>query len=114
MKKYKKYFLACDLRDNPKIIEEYKNFHTNENAWPEVRESIKATGIINMEIFLTGNRLMMWIEVEEDFSFERKAEMDTNDEFVLKWEALMSNYQKPFSWAKKGEKWVLMEPIFKL
>jgi L-rhamnose mutarotase len=38
--------------------------------------------------------------VEEDFSFERKTEMDANDEFVLKWEALMSNYQKPFSWAK--------------
>lgn len=114
MEKRKQYFLGCDLKDDIKLIEKYKDFHSKENAWPEVLESIKATGIINMEIFISGNRLVMRIEVDDHFTFERKAKMDANNRIVMKWENLMSEFQESFPWAKEDEKWVVMEPIFTL
>jgi L-rhamnose mutarotase len=114
MKKRKEYFLACDLKNDVKLIEKYKEFHLKENAWPEVSKSIKASGIIDMKIFISGNRLVMKIEVDENFSFEKKARMDANNEMVVKWEKLMSQFQQPLPWAKEDEKWVLMEPVFRL
>ena len=62
--------------------------------------------------FVSGNLLVMKIEVDENFSFEKKARMDANNDVLMKWENLMSEFQQPFPWAKKGEKWVLVEPIF--
>lgn len=112
MKKRKKYLLACDLKSDIGLIGKYKKYHLN--VWPEVLESIKASGIIDMEIFISGNRLVMEIEVKEDFSFEKKAWMDANNAIVMKWEKIMSEFQRPFPWAKEGEKWVLLDPIFKL
>jgi hypothetical protein len=32
---------------------------------------------------------------------------------IAKWEALMWGFQQPIPWAKPGEKWVLMDRIFK-
>lgn len=113
MNKRKQYFLACDLKDDVKLIEKYKSFHLKENTWPEVLEGIKATGITDMQIFISGNRLVMWIEVDEHFSFEKKTKMDANNSTVMKWENIMSEFQQPFPWCKEGEKWALMEPIFK-
>jgi len=52
--------------------------------------------------------------VSESFSFGKKAEMDRNNPKVQEWEQLMWRFQKPLPQAKPGEKWLLMERIFKL
>ena len=110
----KRYSLALDLVDDPALIEEYENWHTKENTWPEVKKSIRDAGITDMEIYRTGNRLFMMIEAEDTFSFERKGAMDAVNANVQEWEQLMSNFQQPLPWARQGEKWVVMEKIFKL
>jgi L-rhamnose mutarotase len=108
----KKHYLALDLNEDPELIAEYEKWH--QNVWPEVKKSIVDSGIVSMEICRTGNRLFMIIETDDDFSFERKSIMDAGNEKVQEWEALMWKFQKPLPWAKKGEKWILMEKIFQL
>ena len=44
----KKYCLALDLKDDPKIIDSYKTYH--QNVWPEINKSIKDCGIKEAEI----------------------------------------------------------------
>jgi L-rhamnose mutarotase len=112
--KMKKYCLALDLIDDAKLIAEYENRHKRENAWPEIVKSINGSGISNMEIYRTGNRLFMIIEADDSFSFERKTAMDEANGKVQEWEKLMWKYQKPLPWARNGEKWILMDKIFEL
>ncbi len=108
----KTYYLALDLKDDPHLIAEYEMHH--QKVWPEVVESIKAAGINNMEIYRFSNRLFMIMEVNDSFTFEKKANMDAANETVQEWEHLMWKYQQAIPGAKPGEKWVLMERIFKL
>lgn len=110
----KRYCMAVDLKDDPELIEEYKRYHTPERAWPEITESIKRAGIIDMQIYAIENRLFMIMDVDESFSFDAKASADASNPKVAEWEALMWKYQSPLPWAKPGEKWVLMEEIYRL
>jgi L-rhamnose mutarotase len=108
----KRYCLALDLKDNPKLISEYEAYH--RQVWPEVLKSIKDAGIRHMEIYRTGNRLMMIIEAEDSFSIQQKSFADATNRKVQEWEKLMWNYQQALPHAKPGEKWVLMEKIFEI
>ncbi|MFQ5448735.1 MAG: L-rhamnose mutarotase [Saprospiraceae bacterium] len=110
----KKYCFALDLKDDPALIERYEAYHAPGQVWPEITESIKAAGITGMEIYRTGNRLFMVMEVDDTFDPEKKAAMDAANPKVQEWEALMGEFQQPLPWAKEGEKWVLMQRIFKL
>ena len=67
-----------------------------------------------MEIYRRGTRLVMVIEVQPDFSFERKSALDAKNPKVQEWEDLMWKYQEPLPGAAKGEKWQLMQEIFSL
>lgn len=110
--KTKRYVLACDLKNNPELIKDYKEYH--KKIWPEIKESILASGIHKMDIYNTGNRLFMSIEAGEGFSFEEKAKMDLQNPKVQEWEKLLWKYQQAIPTAKPGEKWVLMDQIFEL
>ncbi|GAB5554390.1 MAG: L-fucose mutarotase [Saprospiraceae bacterium] len=110
--KLKKYCWALDLKDDPVLIEEYKAYH--RKVWPEIIESIQSSGIEVLDIYQVANRLFMIMEVNESFSFERKAEMDAANSKVQEWEALMWKYQQALPTANFGEKWLLMEKIFEL
>jgi len=107
----KRYCLTLDLKDDPYSIEEYKRHH--KNVWPEIITSIKDTGIHNMEIYLYANRLFMIMETEDSFSFEEKNRMDKSNPRVQEWEKLMWKYQQALNGSKPGEKWGLMERVFK-
>lgn len=110
----KRFCYSCDLKDNPKLIAEYKAYHAAGNAWPEITKSIKDAGIVDMEIYLTGNRMFMIMEVDETFDPVKKAKMDATNPKVQEWENLMWKYQQELPWAKNGEKWIALEQVFKL
>jgi L-rhamnose mutarotase len=107
-----RYCLTLDLKDEAKLIAEYKRYH--QKIWPEITKSIKDSGIQDMEIYLLGTRMFMIMEVSENFSFEAKAKADRGNAKVREWEDLMWKFQKPLAQAKRGEKWMQMERIFKL
>lgn len=108
----KRFCLTLDLIDDPELIKEYENYH--QNVWPEIKKSITDSGIKDMEIYRVGNRLFMIMETDDEFSFDKKSEMDAMNVKVEEWERLMWKFQKPLPFAKPGEKWILMEKIFKL
>ena len=108
----KRYCFALDLKDDIELIKAYKKFH--ESIWPEIEKSIIDSGITDMEIYLIENRLFMIMDCLDDFSFEKKANMDKNNLKVQEWEKLMWKYQQALPTAKPGEKWIPMERIFKL
>jgi L-rhamnose mutarotase len=108
----KRYCLALDLKEDENKIKAYDDYH--KKVWPEIKDSLKEAGVLDMEIYRTGNRLFMILKVSSEFSFENKAALDGANPKVQEWETLMSQFQKPLAWAKPDEKWLLMERVFKL
>ena len=108
----RRYCLTLDLKDDSNLVEEYRRKH--QKIWPEITQSIKDSGIEDMEIYLLGRRMFMIMEVNERFSFEAKAKADRDNPKVQEWENLMWKFQKPLLQPKPGEKWLLMEQVFKL
>ena len=108
----RRFCLTLDLKNDPTLIAEYKRYH--RKIWPEITQSIKDSGIEDMEIYLLGTRMFMIMEVNERFSFEAKGQADRHNPKVQEWEKLMWKFQQSLAEAKPGEKWLLMERIFKL
>ena len=80
-----------DLKDDPKLIAEYRRYH--EKIWPEITKSIKHAGIVDLEIYLLDTRMFMVMEVDEQFSFEKKARADRENPKVRDWEELVWKFQ---------------------
>lgn len=108
----RRFCLALDLVNDAALIAEYEKWH--RQVWPEILDSIRSSGIQQMQIFRTGNRLCMVIEVSDDFSFDKKTKADLGNPKVQEWEELMWKFQQPLPFAIPGEKWVLMDKIFEL
>jgi L-rhamnose mutarotase len=108
----KRYCLTLDLKNDPKLIAEYRRHH--EHIWPEITKSIKGAGIVDLEIYLLGTRMFMVMDVNEKFSFEAKGKADGANPKVREWEELMWKFQQSLPNAKPGEKWLLMEKIYEL
>ncbi len=107
-----KHCFALDLKDNADLIAEYKIYHAA--VWPAIIQSIKESGIQDLEIYCVGNRLFMIMTTNASFSFAEKAAADAANTVVQEWEELMWKYQQALPIAKPGEKWMLMEKIFQL
>ncbi|SDL64891.1 L-rhamnose mutarotase [Daejeonella rubra] len=107
-----RYCLTLDLKDDPALIAEYETLH--QEVWSEIIESIRSSGIENMQIYRFSNRLFMIMEVNEEFSFDKKGAADAGNAKVQEWEELMWKYQQAIPGVKAGEKWVLMNKIFEL
>jgi L-rhamnose mutarotase len=112
MKRINRYCFALDLINDESLINKYIQYH--KNVWPEILISLKDSGIVDAEIYHTQDRLFLLIDTNETFFLENKAKMDANNPIVQKWEALMWQYQKALPNTQLGEKWVLMDCIFKL
>ena len=106
----RRYCLTLDLKDDPNLVAEYKRYH--EKIWPEITASIKGAGVLDLEIYLRGTRMFMILEVDDSFSFEKKADADRRNPKVQEWEDLMWKFQKALPDAEPGQKWLPMERIF--
>lgn len=107
-----RHCLTLDLQDDRAKIAEYKRYH--EKVWPEIRDSLFAAGVTQMEIYLHGTRLFMIMDVTEHFSLEKKASLDAANPKVLEWESLMANFQAVPEGANPVRRWQPMEKVFDL
>lgn len=111
----KRYCQTLDLREDLELIAAYKKLHTKEGIWPETLEAIKASGILEMEIYLLDNRLFMIIEMPANLEWDEVMQKMANMPKQKEWETLTAKYQQVTA---KGEnsadKWKLMERIFHL
>jgi L-rhamnose mutarotase len=110
----KRYCQTLDLKNDPKLIEEYVRRHGESESWPEIRAGIRSVGILEMEIYILGNRLFMIVETPLDFdwdvAFTRLATLPRQQE----WEDYMSVFQDAVANATSAEKWKPLERIFRL
>jgi L-rhamnose mutarotase len=107
-----RYCLALDLKEDPELIAQYEAYH--RAVWPEILASIREAGILDMQIYRTGNRLFMIMEVSAAFDGAAKAAADATNPKVVEWEQLMDTFQQRLPWAAPNQKWVPMEQIFAL
>jgi L-rhamnose mutarotase len=105
---------ALDLQNDPTLIEEYERWHQAGRIWPQIVQSLRAAGIDEAQIYRTGNRLVLIIDVSPEFDPAAKAAADAADARVQAWENLMWKYQQALPWAQPGQKWVPMSRIFSL
>lgn len=106
--------LFLDLADEDEAIARYEAWHA-PGAVPEaVVRSIRVARIRDMEIYRTGNRLVMIMETDADFDPAAKAAADAADPEVRAWESLMGQFQRPLPWASTESRWTPASRVFSL
>ena len=109
----KTFGLTINLRDDPELVEKYKEYH--RNVWPETEQALKAVGITAMKIFLLGRSMFMYIETVDDFVVERDfLKYLEQDPKCREWDDLMRTFQEKVSEAKADEWWAMMEQVYEL
>ena len=110
----KRYVQTMDLKDDPELIAEYKRRHNQEEAWPEIRAGIREVGILDMQIFILGTRLVMIVETPMDFEWDRAMARLATLPRQQEWEDYMAIFQQCAEGATSDEKWQMMERMFYL
>ena len=103
----RRHCFALDLVDDAALIADYEARHAPGAVWPAVLAHLRAQGVESMEIWRTGDRMVMIAEVAEDYPRAVAAPAETDE-----WEKLMWRYQRALPHAAPGEKWVPMQRIF--
>lgn len=111
---YKRYCKTLSLEDDPQLIEDYKKVHATDATWPEITQGMIEVGILDMEIYIMGNRLFMIMDTRPEFDHERAMAELAAKPRQSEWEAFVSKFQRTSSEASADEKWQVMERIYKL
>lgn len=110
----KRYVQTMDLKDDPALIAEYRRRHSREESWKEIRDGIREVGILEMELYILGTRLVMIVDTPIDFDWDsamaRLATLPRQQE----WEDYMAMFQQCAEGATSDEKWQMMERMFYL
>ena len=110
----KRYVQFLEISDNPALIEQYRKWHSEEYNWQEVRDGIRAVGILEMEIYIFGSKLVMIVDAPADFQWEEAMSMLATLPRQAEWEAFVSHFQGCSADARSDEKWQPMERMFRL
>jgi L-rhamnose mutarotase len=77
---------------------------------PQVLDDIRSSGVVAMEIYRCGNRLVLISETQEGLdAADRIGSRESED-----WEVLMGEFQQAVPAAAKGEKWAEGAKVFDL
>ncbi|RAM65297.1 L-fucose mutarotase [Herbaspirillum rubrisubalbicans] len=105
--------LALDLKDDPALIAEYEQYH--QRIWPEIAQHLRRHGVLEMEIYRLGTRMMMVMQTDDAlYDAAAMAAASESDPRVCEWETLMWRFQAATPWTPAGQKWVPMTRIFDL
>lgn len=110
----KRYCQTMDLKDSPDLIKEYRRRHSQGQAWQEIIDGIRAVGILEMEIYIRGNRLFMIVETPLDFDWDSAMAHLATLPRQQEWEEYMAMLQQCKAEATSDEKWQMMERMFHL
>lgn len=110
----KRYCQTMDLKNEPALIKEYRNRHSEDNAWKEILDGIRAVGILEMEIYILDNRLFMIVETPLDFDWDSVMAKLATLPRQQEWEEYMAMFQDCDATATSDEKWKMMERMFHL
>lgn len=112
--KTKRFCQTMQLRDDAELIRKYREAHDREHFWDEIKSGIKAVGILEMEIYLLGNRLFMIVDAPVDFNWDEAMARLATLPRQQEWEEYVAMFQDCRADATSDEKWQMMERIFHL
>jgi L-rhamnose mutarotase len=104
--------LTLCLQDDPLKIAEYRRQHAA--VWPEVTARLRDCGVQQMQIFLRGTRLFMYLVTDDGFEPSRDFTRINDDPVSAQWNALMATLQERAPEATTDEWWAPMELVFDL
>lgn len=110
----KRWVQTMDLRDNPELIAEYRKRHSKEEAWPEILQGIRDCGLLEMEIYILGTRLVMICEGPEDLDWDEAMHKMASGPRQAEWEDFMAIFQNCEPGQRSDEKWKMMERMFRV
>ena len=91
--KTKDIVMMTVLRDEKEAIDKYEYYHSKEGVWPEVVHAAQSSGIREIKIYRSENRLVMIITLPENLSEElmnRKYAGSSNR--MNAWDTLMKSF----------------------
>ena len=101
-----------ELKDDVELIRKYCLAHDEQHFRPEIMAGMREVGILEMEVYIAGNRLVMIVEAHEDFNWDdamaRLAMLPGQQE----WEEYVAQFQNCSAEATSDEKWQMMTRIF--
>jgi L-rhamnose mutarotase len=110
----KRYCQTLDLKDDPELIALYRKYHSQACNWPEIREGIRSVGILEMEIYILGNRLFMIVETPLDFDWDSAMARLATLPRQAEWEDFVARFQQCAPGSSSSQKWQLMDRMFRL
>ena len=108
----KRYCQTMQLKDDAELIRKYREAHDKEHFWDEIRQGIKAVGILEMEIYILGNRLFMIVDAPADFNWDEAMARLATLPRQQEWEDYVASFQDCAAGATSDEKWQMMERMF--
>ena len=106
----KVYCQTLDLAADDAMIERYKNAHSE--IWKEIPEGIRAVGILEMKLFLSGTTVVMLVITRADFDWDKQMSALAKLPRQQEWEDHVALLQQCAKGETSSEKWHMMEQIF--
>ena len=110
----KRYVQFLELTSSEEAIYEYRKWHSKENHWKEIRDGIREVGILEMEIYILGSRLVMIADTALDFDWDTAMAQLSHLPRQAEWETFVSQFQGCSPDATSDEKWQMAERMFYL
>jgi L-rhamnose mutarotase len=108
----KTFGLTLNLQNDVDKIAAYKSAHLA--VWPAVTDRLRECGIQQMQIFVRGTRMFMYLITDDDFEPARDFARINEDPESARWNALMADLQARSPEANPDEWWAPMELVFDL
>jgi len=110
----KRYCQTLSLKDDAELIARYVEAHSRYKAWTEIQQGIRSVGILEMEIYLLGNRLFMIVDTPLDFDWDDAIQRLATLPRQQEWEDYVAMFQDCPPGSTSASKWQPMERIFHL
>ena len=110
----RRYVQTMSLRDNPELIALYRKAHSEPEFWPEIKDDIRSVGILEMEIFILGTRLVMIVDMPDALDWDEVMTKLARLPRQAEWEDHVAQFQNCAKGTTSGEKWQMRERIFHL
>lgn len=108
----KRYVQVMNLKDDHELIRRYREAHDPEHFWREIGEGIRQVGILEMEVYISGNHLVMIVDAPLDFNWDEAMARLATLPRQAEWEQHVAQFQDCSAEATSDEKWQMAERIF--
>ncbi len=110
----KRYVQTMDLKDDDELIVKYREAHDKEHFWDEIKRGIQSVGILEMELYILGRRLVMIVDAPIDFDWDDAMRRLATLPRQAEWERYVAQFQGCDADATSDEKWQMMQRMFYL